>query len=117
MTITKKKLTPKEKAEKVQKRKERWENFKKFFSEASCWIGHILSFVFLVMSYMSLPAIMNVLSQGGWAVLAGIFLIPIALAIGAGTVMLVLADVIKSAISKKWYHIVLSLIMLGLLLV
>ena len=117
MAKTKKKPTAKEKAERAQKRKENWENFKKFFGEASTWVAHVFALVILIIAYMTLPAIHNTLSSGGWAVLAGIFLIPIGLIVGLGAIGFTLFDFIRSVTTKKWYHILISVAFIAFLLV
>lgn len=75
---------------------------------ASLWLYHVICFVLIIISYWMLPTFYNAVSQNAWAVIAGIVLIPLAIAIFGGALILSIIDLIRSIISKKWWHITIS---------
>lgn len=110
--IKRKKLTHAE-------RKERAEKAHKFMNglhTAGLWLTHVITFVLLIFSYILLPIFYNAVSANAWSVIIGIFLIPISLALAAGAALMAIYDLVRSAISKKWWHITIACIEVVLLI-
>ncbi|MBQ8468629.1 MAG: hypothetical protein IJ542_02615 [Clostridia bacterium] len=105
-----KKITIKEKSEKMQK-------VKQGFLVASLWLTHIITIVLLAFSYMLLPTFYGLVTANAWAVLIAIIIIPVALLFAAGSAIFVVADLIKSSMSKKWWHIVIACLEFAFLIV
>ncbi len=77
-------------------------------------INYLISLVLLMSCYIFLPSMVSSIAAN--SVLAYIFLLPLAIIFGLATSCSVVGGLVVSIVSKKWYFITLSAIILVIFL-
>ena len=95
----------------IKQAKEKQAKFAKVkegFLVASLWITHVITIGLLFFSYILLPIFYNAVTANAWAVIIGIAIIPLAICLAIGAGLFVIMDLVKSIMSKKWWHITIA---------